>query len=101
MANDVRTYRSINDLHHKHKAYAFYWQNKEEEVLIGQINLRMRQKMKQIKSYLPHSIRKPNTQDCSNASRVRDKSPQGPQEGKQVTDNSEAHHSGEKGKKQK
>lgn len=34
ISNDVKSYRSINDLHHKHKAYAYYWQNKEEEELI-------------------------------------------------------------------
>lgn len=30
VSNDVKTYRSINDLHHKHKLYAYNWQNKEE-----------------------------------------------------------------------
>lgn len=30
VSNDIKTYHSINDLHHKHKAYAFHWQNKEE-----------------------------------------------------------------------
>lgn len=76
IANDVRTYKSINDLHHKHKAYAFYWQNKEEEVVIEQMNDRMKRKMKEIKSYLPHTgMHKANTQDCSKTSRVNNRSP--------------------------
>jgi hypothetical protein len=29
ISQDIKTYRSINELHHKHKAYAFQWQNKE------------------------------------------------------------------------
>lgn len=101
VANDVRTYRSINDLHHKHKAYAFYWQNKEEEVLIDQMNHRMKKKMQEIKSYLPKSrMQKANTQDCSNTARVEEKSPHG-EEVKEVTENTDAQKSCEKGKKQK
>ena len=34
ITKDVKSYRSINDLHHKHKAYAYYWHNKEEDTLI-------------------------------------------------------------------
>jgi hypothetical protein len=45
ITNDVKSYRSINDLHHKHKAYNFYWQNKEEETLIEDMNNRMKRKM--------------------------------------------------------
>ena len=52
VANDVRSYRSINDLHHKHKAYAYHWQNKEEDTIIEEMNEKMRRKMKEIKSYL-------------------------------------------------
>lgn len=80
ITHDVKTYRSINDLHHKHKAYAFYWQNKEEEVLIEQMNDRMKKKMKEIKSYLDHHALKANTQDCSRTSRVENKSPKPQQE---------------------
>jgi hypothetical protein len=29
ISQDIKTYRSINELHQKHKAYAFQWQNKE------------------------------------------------------------------------
>ena len=76
----MKAYRSINDLHHKHKAYAFYWQNKEEEVLIEQMNDRMKKKMKEIKSYLDHRVSKAATQDCSRTSRVNNKSPKPQQE---------------------
>lgn len=45
ISQDVQSYRSINDLHRKHKAYAFSWQWKEEGAMIEEMNSKMRRKM--------------------------------------------------------
>ena len=31
ITRDIKNYKSINDLHHKHKSYAFEWHHKEEK----------------------------------------------------------------------
>lgn len=73
----MKSYRSINDLHHKHKVYAYNWHNKEENALIEEQNIRMKRKMQEIKSYLNHyGSNKNDTQVYSQTSRVIDKSPQ-------------------------
>jgi hypothetical protein len=78
VTNDVKTYRSINDLHHKHKAYAYYWQNKEEDALIEELNNKMKKKMKEIKSYMDHkALHKQATTQCIQNSRLVNQSPEG------------------------
>lgn len=49
---DIRNYNSINNLHHKHKAYAFDWHHKEENNQIHQKNHKLSKKIKEIKSYI-------------------------------------------------
>lgn len=82
MANDVKSYRSINDLHHKYKAYAYHWQNKEEDAIIEEMNEKMRRKMKEIKSYL--DVKGKVKYEGSRTSRVNEKEEEGIAESKQV-----------------
>jgi hypothetical protein len=51
VARDIRSYRSINDLHHRHKSYAFEWHNRQEQQAIHERNLRINQKIREIKPY--------------------------------------------------
>lgn len=57
IAKDIHTYRSINDLHHKHKVQAFDWQHRQLEQSILLQNKRIFKKITSIRPYtrFPHA----------------------------------------------
>jgi uncharacterized protein YjcR len=52
-------------LHHKHKSYAFSWKHKEEHQLIMERNLKMKTKMKEIRSYFHFKRTNPDKGESS------------------------------------
>lgn len=45
IARDIKNYKSINDLRHKHKSYAFEFHHKEEKNNIEEKNHQIKQKI--------------------------------------------------------
>ena len=48
----MKTYKSINFLHQKHKSYAFDWNHRELNTSIEQNNGKISKKIQKIRSYL-------------------------------------------------